>query len=272
MSRAITRALHCAGLAALAGLPVAATAQQGPTLSYAPMPGMQISFPLSAGTPVQSTIIVTPSGGTAGASTGLSCIVANPRQSFTVQPAFLGFPTGGSAQTLTVGCTPGINGLQIGTLQCLVSDGAGGVVTLTWPMSCPAVTPAPFLTSTPAVGQPVVLAAAPGTQANGGPVFGNAGLLSYQIMACTAGGSGFSIPAVFPFTVQPGASVPLAVACTTPAAAGTTTNGTLDCQTSMFGVSPNYPLQCTAVAPPPDAVFESSFEAPPVQALRGAGS
>jgi len=56
-------------------LPATAPAQPGPSLQHRPVPGESISFPVSAGTPVQRSIAVSPLGGSAGIATNLNCFV-----------------------------------------------------------------------------------------------------------------------------------------------------------------------------------------------------
>lgn len=250
-----------AGFAAACLLVSTLHAQQGPSLAYLPPPGpgSTISFPVSTGTPVESLITVVPTGGAPGLTTTLVCFFRTQPLTFTVRPSVATFTD--TERMLAVGCTPSINGPEVGTLECLETIESGPQATRTWPLFCPSWEPAPGFSSIPANGQTIVLGAAPGTQANGGPVFGNPGLLAYSISTCAVTGSGFTMVSMPPLTIPAGASVPLNVACTTPAQVGTTINGSLDCQTSVFGVNPSYPLQCTAIVPPPDPVFTSSFEA-----------
>lgn len=254
------RRLVVAAVVASAFAPIDAPAQQGPSLNYTPEAETTVTFPFSAGTPVEARIMIAPVNGAAGGRTLLSCLVQSPLQSFRVLTPVLGFDTGGAVQMMVLSCTPSFVNLQMGTLVCAETISEGPSATRRWPLVCPLVTPAPAFSSTPADGQTVALDAPPGTTGTLGPVFGNPGLLNYSVTGCTVTGSGFSVATVFPITVGPGASVPINASCVVPATAGVTIMGNLQCSTSIGGVAPSYPLQCRAVDPPPDLIMRSSFE------------
>ena len=253
----------CVGTLCLASwvmLPATALAQQGPSLQYQPVPGESIGFAVSAGTPVERSIAVSPLGGSAGIATNLNCFVRQPALTFRVLSPPLAFNADGAAQSLDLACTPGFSGLQMANLECIESIGFGPTSTRTWPLLCPSFTPAPAFTSVPANGQTVVVNAPPDTIAVAGPVLGNAGLLSYSVSNCTVSGIGLSLLTTMPVGVASGAAVPPDLSCMVPSSVGTTVIGSLQCTTSIPGLSLAYPLQCTAFALPADLILRASFE------------
>ena len=144
----ITATLTCQVTDAAAGSPntvtwtlnaPAGTTLAGPTLGASPASGSAITLPVSTGTPVSSSITITPTGGdTGGPAASLSCSAA---AGFTVTPGPLSFAVGSTAQTVAVGCSPGAAPVT-GTITCTGTDNSGAI-SWNWDATCPAAGTAP---------------------------------------------------------------------------------------------------------------------------------
>ncbi len=132
----------------------------GPTLGYNPAPNSTINFSgvTTPGTNGSASIVVTPGAG-GGGSTSLSCTYSGANAAnFTVSPSSTTFPSGGPAQTLSLGCQSGTT-LRTATLICNENQ------TRQWTVNCPAGIPntPPSLSYQPAPGSNVVFSSSDNT-------------------------------------------------------------------------------------------------------------
>lgn len=140
-------------------MPTLGQAQSPPTLSYAPSPGSIINLALSGGTG-SASISVSPSGGSGsgvGATTGLSCSMSGPDQSFfSVNPSVLSFIPGSTSTQIGLSCNAGVSQRSV-ELNCNESPGGATGQLRSWTLQCPPLPAAvpPSLAFAPAAGSTI---------------------------------------------------------------------------------------------------------------------
>jgi hypothetical protein len=232
------------GSAATGGTLTLNAGPSGPSLGYAPAAATAITVGASgSGTAVTSTIVVTPTGGTAPETTTLACTITGAGfapAAVTGSP----FSVGGAAGSVGLACGAAAT---TGTLSCTETrSGAGGgaPVVSTWPLTCAT---APGFASVPAPGGTVNISGIAGTTAPGGVSITNPGTAALNISGAAVTGAGFTLGTVTA-AIAPNTAGAVNVSCAVPATAGTTIPGTLTFNTNATPATANYVLSCTSLS------------------------
>lgn len=169
-----------------ASFPYAGVVITPPTVAYNPNFGTTINFPAGVAGVANSSISLTPSGGS-GTGTPATTTVNNCVASagFTIGNAPINFSFVGNTttpQSINLSCTRGA-AAQTGTLTCDETRGAAAAVQRSWNLACPVAVPVsgPTLGYNPAAG---------GTVAFGTVVFPTPGQGNQNIVVTPSGGGG----------------------------------------------------------------------------------
>ena len=201
----------------------------GPALNFQPGGGTIVSG---------SSITITPSGGTPGATSNYAC-TAPPGVFVTSNPGAIA--TGGAAQVLNVSCPAGT---ADGPMTCTRTGGA--TTPAVFQVDCPAIG-FPYASSPPNMTMLACDGAAGSTQHVAVRIFSMSNN-SLTGLACSTSGTGFAIAVAPSATVASGTTTDVIVACTVPAA-GSVATGSLNCtmQTPAGGMLA-FPLSSQAQA------------------------
>ncbi|MCU0754350.1 MAG: hypothetical protein MUE46_04415 [Xanthomonadales bacterium] len=251
-----------------------AAAQTAPNINYNPAAGTMgapgaINFGAGPAGNVQSTVVLTPSGGSgtgAAATTTVNCVFRDAQFS----PARLTFCASGltaalsfegattSAQNLALCCDRPVSGNLANQVQCTETRGASAPVSRVWDVSCgaPTNTP-PQISSNPAVGTTINVCpsrTASITVTNAG----GAGATPLTVSNCAVSpGSQFTVNPTS-LTVPLGAVSGNVLNIVLPAGAPVPTTSTLSCDTNAINATGgvvSWTLladnSCNATPPPP---------------------